>query len=490
MLSRLGKMAACILLLVVFTLVNSPLPVRADGGVIVGYDLWIALKEGQQIAVITIQNKDTTKIDLFISILDKTNESHEVVFFLPLGTKTTNFYAVEQNLSTFDRDTTRGLDSILRSSADRKKQAIQALFSGTLLNNGALLIPLWAPMLLSGCAAAEPKPEATFQTESSQISIYGIDENTNLEALISTTGLHSSVKETLSRLRGQQIAVVKIQTQPQDSGSTGTGREPSEPGIHLSWYTSFVPTKSGATYSYPLGTGASWSKPIELTRVYIVAPTGMDFDVTYPALGSKQSGYDYIKGARIADYYQVPAYAVDEARGSFGRVWRATYTQSNPSEDIVIVARPQTTLGRLRASIEESAIELALGFALIAGLAIWILAWHFLMPRFLGEGPEHNPRLRWYYSLIYPGLNAVLMVFPGSVLYLFFLLGLTIPSLAILFVVLGGASIGVFVLVHTDARYLSVSREKAIGAFVLVSLASSGAYLLLAFTFAKLTGII
>jgi hypothetical protein len=216
----------------------------------------------------------------------------------------------------------------------------------------------------------------------------------------------------------------------------------------------------------------------------------MDFDVTYPALGSKQSGYDYIKGARIADYYQVPAYAVDEARGSFGRVWRATYTQSNPSEDIVIVARPQTTLGRLRASIEESAIELALGFALIAGLAIWILAWHFLMPRFLGEGPEHNPRLRWYYSLIYPGLNAVLMVFPGSVLYLFFLLGLTIPSLAILFVVLGGASIGVFVLVHTDARYLSVSREKAIGAFVLVSLASSGAYLLLAFAFAKLTGII
>lgn len=83
MLSRLGKMAACILLLVVFTLVNSPLPVRADGGVIVGYDLWIALKEGQQIAVITIQNKDTTKIDLFISILDKTNESHEVGLFPP-----------------------------------------------------------------------------------------------------------------------------------------------------------------------------------------------------------------------------------------------------------------------------------------------------------------------------------------------------------------------------------------------------------------------
>jgi hypothetical protein len=486
--AKLGKIVAFCLVLAIMAIVNSSAPVRADGGLIVPYDLWANLKEGQQIAVVTLQNKNTAKVDLFISILDKTNESHEVVFFLPLGADATNFYAVEQNLGKFDRETTAGLDSILRDSADKKHQALQGLFSGALLNNGVLLVPLWAPMLLSGCSpAAEQTPEATFQTESSEISIYGIDENTDLEALINTTGLHSSVQQTLSRLRGQRIAVVRLQTRPQGSG-TATGLRDGEPGLHLSWYTSFVSAESGATYSYPLGTGASWSKPIELTRVYIVAPTGVDFDVSYPAIGSKQSGYDYIKGARIADYYQVPAYAVDEARGSFGRVWRAIYTQSNPIEDIVIVAKPQTALGRLGATIEESALALAFAFALIVGLALWILGWHFLMPRFLGRGSGQPARLQWYYSLIYPGINAVLILFPGTLLYVVFLLGGTIPSLAILFFILGGVSIGVFEAIH--GGHLGVSRGRALRAFILVSLASSGAYLLLAVAFAKLIRII
>jgi len=488
MCSKLVKIMASSLLLAVMAVVNIPLLASADGGVVVPYDLWATLKEGQQIAVITIQNEDIAKIDLFISILDKTKESHEVIFFVPLGTETSNFYAVEQDLITFGRESTMDLDDILRSSADRRHWAMQTLFAGALMNNGVMLVPLWAPMLLSGCAAAEPKPEATFETESSQISIYGIDDNTDLEALINTTGLHSSVQNTLSRLRGQQIAVVKLQTHPQNSGGTTLGQKPNELGIHLSWNTSIVPTQSGATYSYPLGTGASWSKPIELTRVYIVAPTGMDFDVSYPSLGSEQSGYDFIEGSNITKYYQIPAYAVDEARGSFGRVWRVTYTQSNPTDDIVIVVKPQTALGRLGASLEESAILLAFAFALIIGLAMWILSWHFLLPRLLGKDSKQQVRLRWYFSLIYPAINGMLIIFPGSLLYLFFLIGLTIPSLFLLFLILGGVSIGAFTLIH--GRHLGVSRGEALRAFVLMSLASSGAYLLLAFAFAKLTSII
>jgi hypothetical protein len=482
------KFAVFLVLFIALVSIAIPLPARADGGPVVPLDLWANLKEGHQVAVVTILNENTARVDLFISILDKTSQSHEVTFFVPIGTGTSEFYAVEENLLTFDTKTTRNLDGILRQSADDKKHAVQVLFSGALLTNGALLVPFWAPVLLTGCAATEPKADVTLQTESSQISIYGIDENTDLDALIQTTGLPGSVSDTLSKLKGQQIAVVKLQTHPQDGAGTGPSPTASEPGLHLSWKTTFVPVESRPTYSYPLGTGASWSKPIELTRVYIVAPKGMDFDVKYPALGSEQSGFDIIEGARISQYYQIPSYAVDGARGDFGRVWRATYTQSNPVEDIVIVAKKQSALSKFMAGAEDSALISSFFFAIIIGLLVWIFAWTLLMPRFLGQASGQQPRIRWYYSLIYPCINIVFMVFPGSILYILFLIGVTIPSLMVLFVILGGAIIGFFTLFH--GGHLGVARGKAILAFILTSLVSSTAYLILAVVFAVIVNVI
>ena len=481
------KIIAALVFIVAIMCIAIPIPASADGGPIVSHDLWANLKEGQQVAVVTILNANKAKIDLFVSILDKTNQSHEVVFFVPIGTNTSNFYAVEETLDEFDKESTKGLDSIIRQGANNRQHAVQILFSGALLTNGVLLVPIWSPILLSGCGAAEPQPEATFETESSQISIYGIEENTDLNALISTTGLPGSVSDTLSKLKGQQIAVVKLQTHPQGSGSTLT-RPSGECGIHLSWNTSFVSTESGKTYSYPLGTGASWSKPIELTRVYVVAPKGMDFDINYPAIGSNQSGYEIIKGARITDYYQIPSYAVDEARGDFGRVWRATYTQSNPTEDIVVVAKPQSAFSKLRANLEQSATPLSFIFALLISLLIWMLSWIFLMPRLLGKDSLNKPRLRWYFGLIYPAINSAFMIFPGGILYLLFLLGLTIPSLAILLFILGGTSIGFFSLIH--GGHLGVPRGKAILSFIELSLISSAGYLILALIFGGLINVI
>lgn len=238
MLKKLSIALFLVILICVLSAIMS-VPAKADGGPIVPHDLWADLKEGQQVAVVTILNQTTAKVDLFISILDKTNQSHEVVFFVPVGTATSNFYAVEQNIATFDKQTTTELDSVIRQSAINRQHAVQVLFSGALLTNGALLVPIWAPILLTGCAAPETKPEATFQTESSQISIYSIEENTDLNALINTTGLPSSVLNTLSKLKGQQVAVVKLQTHPQVGGGT-TPSLSSEPGVHLSWNTSFV----------------------------------------------------------------------------------------------------------------------------------------------------------------------------------------------------------------------------------------------------------
>ena len=464
-----------------------PSPVLADGGPWVGSDLWAYLTEGQQVAVITAQNDDSVKVDLFVSILDRTSQSHEISFFVPLGTKASNFYVVEGDVVDFDDETTEGLDDLLSSSSNRKHAALTTLFVGTVLANGYIMAPFWAPLMLSGCAGNEPI--ATFSTSSSVVSIYEIDDDTDAGALVAATGLPEAVKSTLERLRGQQIAVVKMQTKPQGSGS-GSGYYGSnrEPGIHLSWVADLVSGANGNTFSYSLGTGEAWAKPIEMTRVYVVTPPGLDFNVKYPRLGVSQSGHTGLFGnPRIASYYQVPAYAVDEARGNFGRVWRVTYTQSNPKDDILLTFKKQSAWSSFRAAAEENAVSIAFVFALVVAPLLWIAAWTLLMPR-LVKRRENLPALRWYQSLIYPGINAALIVFPGTILFFVLTLGLVIPTLIMLFLLFGGAALFAFWLIHS--RRLGVSVGRALGAFVIVSLAANAAYLLLALPFAKLVGII
>ncbi len=472
--------------LIAITALLFPSPVQADGGPIVPRDLWGEINEGQQIAVVTIQDDSTVKVDLFISILDQTQQSHDITFFIPLGKSTTGFSAIEQNLIDFDSHNTGGLDRLLRDSANAKQHAMQMLFSGALLSNGGILTPFWIPMLLSSCAAAAPKAEASFQTGSSQIGIYDINADTDIQALIATAGLAPSVQDTLSRLQGQQIAVIKMHTRVQSTSVTGQySGSGTEPGLYLSWFSKLVSTPAGPSFTYTLGTGAAWSKPINLTRVYVVAPT-FDFNASYPALGIQHSGYDYIEGSQIDKYYDVPAYAADEARGDFGKIMRLTYSQSNPTSDVVITVTPRSSWSAFRNSLLAHSFLIAFLFALILGLAFWFLSWHFLMPRFLGN--KAAPRLDWYLALIYPGINFVIMIFPGSILYLFYLLGLTYGSLIVLFLMMGGVSIGIFELIH--GGYLGVSRGVATRAFVLVSLVSSGAYLLFSFALSKIIGII
>jgi hypothetical protein len=483
----IAKKSALVLVLVIIASLVFPSVVKADGGPIVPHDLWGELTEGQQTAIVTIVDDNTAKIDLFVSILDQTQQSHDITYFVPLGTTSSSFLAIEQELFDFDKNNTNGLDKLLRDDANGKQVAMQILFSGTLLSNGGILVPLWTPLLLSACGAAQQKPDATYQTASSQISIYSINTDTDIKELIAVTGLAASVQDTLNRLQGQQIAVVKMKTrvqQPVSGGGRPLGTV-SEPGLHLSWISKLVSTPAGPAYTYPLGTGGAWSKPINLTRVYIVAPN-RDFKVDYPALGTEQSGFDYVEGAKISKYYDIPAYAVDEARGSFGRVMRITYSMSNPTSDVTVVTSPLTGGSKFQNSIASHRSMIAFFFAIIIGLGFWFLSWRFLMPRFLGN--PSAPNLQWYMALIYPVVSFVMMFIPGGIFWIVYILGAPYPALALLFIVQAGVSIGLFELIHGGK--LGVSRGIATRSFVYVSLVSSGAYLVLATALSFILGLV
>src|SRR4030042_390792 len=229
----------CLAIIPVFAslLLIFPSAAVADGGPFVGNrELWTQREEGQQTAVVTLVSNNTAHVDLFISLLDNSGESHQVVFFLPLGTEATGVSVVEKTSLDFDRELTKKLDEALRSEAERKNDVRFSLLVGSLPINGVWILPLTLALALVGCGQATA-PEATFETDSSKVDIYGVNENTDLETLINTTGLDPSVKETLSRLRGQKIAVVTLQTQPPAEDGDRAGQPTGQPGIHLAWTT-------------------------------------------------------------------------------------------------------------------------------------------------------------------------------------------------------------------------------------------------------------
>ncbi len=95
---------------------------------------------------------------------------------------------------------------------------------------------------------------------------------------------------------------------------------------------------------------------------------------------------------RITDHYNTSAYAVDEARGDFGHIWRATYTQGNSAEDIIIVTSSSggfiTTLRRV---LVGWGIVPNLLVGLLMALVLWVVAWRYCMPRMLGTESPSSP---------------------------------------------------------------------------------------------------
>jgi hypothetical protein len=486
----------------------------ADGGVVSDPQLWARMEEGQQTAVVTLKRDNTVGADLFVSLLDSSGQSHEVVFFVPLGTDARNFNVTEKTSLDFDEELIQDLDEALRKEAQSKTNVWLSLLSPTLLISGGWMLAVYLPLLLSGYGggAGGTQPEETYETDSSRIDIYGLDDDTDLEALINTTGLDPSVQETLARLTGQRIAIVTLQTQPPLPNDDDDGwHEPTgQPGIHLAWTAALVPQSGSVAYSYPLGTGSSWAHPIGLTRIYVVAPPGMDFTAQYPRLGTDYSGYTgllerpfyslYRSRPRIMEHYDTPAYAVDEATGRFGHIWRATYTQSNAAEDVVISLAPSDGfLTTVRESLRGWGTAPIIPLGLLIALLLWVAAWRYCMPRILGTEYRWRGSKLWHDSLIYLGINTAvalpLAMAGGAFFIAFFIVSSVGTAVFVAFQIVAALVFGalyglpsILTFVRSQRRHLGVSGGRAAAAYIVVVLVANSAYLGLTLGYAALAG--
>lgn len=159
---RLFALAGLVLLLIL------PALVEADGGPILSDpELWAMIDEGQQIAVVQLQQDGTCQVDLFVSLADRSGQSHEVTFFLPLGIEAGDFEVVEETSLAFDEALTEAIDEQLeaesRRQGDFRVRLQAALLLGTLTTHAVWLSPpglflLFVQMAGGWGAGAAPPP--------------------------------------------------------------------------------------------------------------------------------------------------------------------------------------------------------------------------------------------------------------------------------------------------------------------------------------------
>jgi hypothetical protein len=274
-------------------------------------------------------------------------------------------------------------------------------------------------------------------------------------------------------------------------------------------------------YAYPLGTGSAWARPIEFTRVYVVAPAGVHFRVSYPRLGRRRSGYDYTDSfyerrfePLIMQHTDTPGYAVDQAVGDFGCIWRATYVQSNAAEDIV-VTRVEGWLPEIRAAlrrpiVRQLVVRCTWVVGLLAALAIWVVAWRFVMSRQLGFTYRWlDPKL-WGHAvgwiLAYVGSNVALLIVSSLIggimsyiemeftrsailLNLWLLVGVASMLIGLLLFILTlfGITNGLLFALVAERKW-GIPRGKATGAYARVVVASNVGYGLFALVYLALVG--
>ncbi len=458
----LTKRILAIIGLVGILLCLEPVPALADGGLVIPDPLvWGSLTENQQIAVIRLNEDQTVKVDLFISMQDKTGVSHEITYFLPLGNRPANFQGDERTSAEFDQSFTSQLDSLLNTKSSYKGDTQLALLSGPFLMNGGWLLPIAVPLMLTGCGSFAG-PEAALSTPNSQINIYGLDADTSIAALADIEGLDQSVQDTLERFRGQKIAIIKIKTQPvSPTPASGSYRQDNtQPGLHFSWTSPLGrdADTGNLTFTYPLGTGTAWANPIPITRVYIMAPRSSNFQVKYPKLGEEftaDSVRSLVARTRDIQAYGKPAYSVEEYADSSDHAWRITYTHSNSSEDIVITFGNSSGLGGWIDT--HFPLYIPVGYTVIISLVLsllsWVAAWRYIVPRRLGVKYSWRSFRLWTDSLLYPMMNFGLMI--G---------GIFVLSIALVII------IGLFSMIfHSDIVLMVIGVIAGLGCLALIS---------------------
>jgi hypothetical protein len=165
----------------------------------------------------------------------------------------------------------------------------------------------------------------------------------DLLTLVRQAGLPEQYVDTLKRYQTEYFAVMRLTGI--DPGTADGLRIPPT-GIH--YHFRHAMRSEQYTYTYPLGTGAAWAKPVLLTDIYVSCAPGFFVQVDAPTYGNglDEGTFAYLdmlhqlRAARTdaagADKLPMQTRSLMESTPGHPRAWHRCYVQANPDQDITV----------------------------------------------------------------------------------------------------------------------------------------------------------
>lgn len=403
--------------------------ITADGGFIPrDPSIYYNMVEDQQIAVIDIQDEHNVNVDMFISIIDKSNKSHEIVFFLPFYEKPKSFNVEEKDYNEFEKQKTKPLDRFITDNSkwkdDAKERILLSAAGGWFISGGPsfLGIMFWQ-MGTFGVSAMGISPEQVITTEHARVEVYNVTSEKDLEELLSKADVSKEVKDKIRDFRGTYLYFITLKTIP--AKKTEKYRSAlNSLGVHFSFQ---VEPKDGV-YTYPLSTGKTWYNPIPLTRVYIRNSRDVSINLEYPKIGIKVDQWRYydfeFDNLYLAREYpqQYQKWGIHTADDPNFIVNRITYLYSNPDQDVKIKITARSSSA---AFFEKSwaAISRLLSSIIIplSLLVLPLLFWFLFFKIFISKLVQYPSKLKMYLNaLLYFVISSIIQTSLSWMAILFF----------------------------------------------------------------------
>jgi len=334
----------------------SHLVCKADSAILAKEGLWRLIAEENQIAVIKIDEKGFVDVSLFISIVDKSGKSNIVHLVLPFRDKPLSLRAEESVLADFQEQHVWALEKRVREIQFARLRAMRTIDNGfrlalvlgfpiglLLTQFSALREGVIPPGLVMG-SAQRLVPELAVTTEHTRTEVYRVEQPSDVEELLKRTEVSQEQIERLKRqLVGRYLYLLTVKTVPLQTKSqsssprsqmgTAVVSERERLGVVFHVRLQASRNSEALTFTYPLGTGETWSNPISLTEIFVVAPSKGSLQLRFPQVNSSA-------GVTIPAPHRRNWQRTFIGQDEFGHIARLSYANANPSEDVVVVFDP------------------------------------------------------------------------------------------------------------------------------------------------------
>jgi len=290
------------------------------------------------------------------------------------------------------------------------------------------------PRVMGGSSNKLFSPFSTVTCPAATAKLFKVESKQDLQQLLAQAKLPPEYAKKLARYHTNYYAIMQLH------GLAKKDTDAAPRGVHYSFY--HAATGSDYTYTYPLGTGGGWAKPILLTEVYLSCDPGNYLSVTAPTYGKETAYFDLAhelgmaRGAsteadKDSDFFQAKTTTLLPEPLRQPSIWHRAYFWCNPTDDITVHMRPHSLIYRLLQVMNSSL------FLCLLWLALLVFSFRFairkvIIPTYEEDNiGDRNAHIRAFVlgSIVANGLAGIVVIAAGVIaIYSMVLLPLLIAA--------------------------------------------------------------